>query len=242
MLSKGVNYPTVVKFLQDKAIPISSVSVGRHNNNHRLASIGVKKKITTKSKKKSTKPKRRKGRAAQTTFGDTHKLREERAKAAFERDLTEIEKRRKKVLKNVMKLEEDFNVLDELSLTVQLTKDRMFRAIEEEQDTKLVLPVTSHAFKDHIQAMKVYTETSSGMNKTEYNFAQLVNVVGSIFALPALSDKAKGEMLDVIDQFGIEEVEQLPEVIDITDETKDSNSKPDVVQILPIEGKKVKSK
>ena len=239
MLSKGISYPVIVNFLKDKSTVISSVSVGRHNNNHRIPSLGVKPKTTKKSSKKSTKkPKRKKGKAKQAMNSGDYETREQRNLAAFERDLSQINKRRKKVLKNVMKLEKDFNILDELELTVQLAKDRMFRAIEEEQDTKMVIPVTSHAIKDHIQAIKVYAEASAGMNKTEFNFAQMVNVVGDIFALPALSDKAKSEMLSVIDQFGINEVEPLPEVIDITEETKDSNSKPEVVQILPIVGKK----
>jgi hypothetical protein len=229
MLEKGNKYPVIVKFLKAKSFILSTTSVMRHNMNHRLASQTTKSKPSKKTKKKSTKKKRKKLKPAQTTFGDTHKQREERNKAAFERDMKEYEARRKKVLKNVIKLEEDINIMEELSLTVQLAKDRMFRAIEEEIDTKMVIPTTSHAIKDHINALKVYTETSSGMSKTEFNFAQMVNIVGNIFSLPELSDKAKAEMLDVMEQFDISDSNPLPEVIDITEEEK---AKPQVVQIL----------
>ncbi len=241
MLSKKVNYPTIVKYLQDKGIKISNVSVGRHNNNHRLASKATKKK----SVKKKTTKKRAKGKASQTSFGDHNKVNENRNLAAFERDLAEVEKRRKKVLKNIANISQDIDVIEKIALTVQLAEDRLFRAIEEEHDTKMVLTVTSGAFKDHLTALKHYHEITAGLDSaTQLRFAQMVNLVGNVFVGQPMSDKARHDMLEMMTEHDLNAVPEPPDTVIV--EAIVSNSKTKVVTIdaskLSSIGDKPKSK
>jgi hypothetical protein len=215
MLKKKLPYIKIVTFLQDKGIKLSKTSVYRHNNNHRLAKSAPKEKPTSNNNdkpKKYAKHHEKKRRAKQNSNSGDYETTEKRNMMAVERDMQAINKRKKKVLKNVARMEEDFNVLDKMTLAMQIAEDRLFRAVEEEIDTKMVIPVTSHAMKDYINACKTYAEASAGMSKTEFNFAQMVNVVGDIFSLPQLSDKAKNEILTVVDEFGLKPEEELIEV------------------------------
>jgi hypothetical protein len=236
LLYNNKTYPEIAKFLLSKSITLSTTSIGRHNNNHRLKK-NKKSKKSKKGKKKSSKKPHIRQAARGIVAKEQYGTRKEAASATI---VNKLQARKNILFKDIKNMSQDIDVLDKMQEMIHLAEDRLYRALLEERSTKMVLTVTSNAFKDYNKALKDYHEITAGMDSaTQVRFAQLVGMIGNVFVDTSISDKSRLEMLDVVKEYDIDAIpEPPPEVKPLVKKDKDkSKDKPEVVENKPIEVK-----
>lgn len=211
LLAKGMSYPIIVKFLKDKGINLSTQSVYRHNHKHRLANEKPKQiqkgkirnaQSRARSRKKSTKKTvRADNKVIQATSPAVPRTHSERAK--------EIQYQ-----KYLSRMKEDIDVIDEMLYVLSVSKDRVERALAEEQESGLVLATTGQAVKDYQQALAKFNEITSGMDSiTQLRFAQLVNMVGNVFTQGPITDQTRHDLLQMMTE--VEEKKKKQDAIEV---------------------------
>ena len=207
-LKHGLTYASVCAFLKDKGLILSEQSISRHNKNHRLSNKKpkqVQKGNIKRAKAKANPPEPAPDR---TPAGKKRgKFHDGNIKRDILLEETELAKRKSTIkeqelsyAKELEALSQDIDVIKEYIELLAISKNRIKRALDEEDDTGLVLATTSTALKDYQSALKNFHEITSGMESiTKLRFSQLVQMVGNIFVQAPLTDQARLELLTLLE-------------------------------------------
>lgn len=206
MLEKKVPQTVIVAFLKDKGIKLSVMSVSRHlhkcilgegSKSRQISKEGIRK---AQQKARNVKKKSTTKRAAETTKNMIannpdyldHKN-PARQKAKYQQQLKQMEK--------------DINVINEFVFLLSAAKRRIQRAMEEEEESQLVLATTGKAMADYGVLLQKFNEITQGMESLQsLRYAELIQMIANIFAKSPISDQTRKDILSVVNQY-IEEEE-----------------------------------
>lgn len=198
MLLNRVPYSVIVKFLYDKGgLVISEQSISRHKKNHLMTN---KKPRQIQKQKIKNAQNRAKGNGTlppNKQMAKTQQVVNSRRPAPS----TPLDQKRqaKSYENELAKMEQDIDVIRELTFVLAVSKDRIEKGIQEEEDTGMVLSTTGNALKDYSKALKDFHDITAGMESiTKLRYAQLAQMLSNVFASNELSDQTRKELLDLM--------------------------------------------
>lgn len=219
MLRQSVPYTVIVKYLKDKNIKLTTQSVCRHKINHYdkkgLKPTQLQKKGIVNARKRAN-PKTHDD-DSKLSRGD-QKIQTNNAKYAKDKQTWQ---RKIDYENELKKLQENVDVVNEMIELLAISKDRVKRSIKEEDENKMVLTTTGNAIRDYGKLIKDFQEITSGMDQTSLRFAQLVQLVGNLFATAPLTDKSRAELLELVKGYNGEDKQE--EIVSILPEQLDRN-------------------
>jgi len=200
MLEKKVPQTVIVSYLKDKGLTLSAMSVSRHLHN---CILGEKKQrviqkggiLKAQKKARQNNKKTDKQRLQKNEHNIKHSA------PTYNKDKNP-ERRRKQYLKELEDLEKDINVVNEFVFLLNAAKDRLKRGLEEEETSQLVLATTGKAIADYGTLLQKFNEMTQGMESLQsLRFAELIQMVGNIFAKTPITDRSRRDILDVVNQY-----------------------------------------
>jgi len=233
MLEKNVPQTVVVAYLKDKGLILSAMSVSRHLHNC-LLKDGKKQRQVQKGGIRNAQAQAKHN----TKKGKDVKLRSNqknmnRTDTNHARDTNGARKRRAYIAE-LEKLEKDVDVVNEYVFILKASKERVARGLVEEDTANLVLATTGKALSDYGALLQKFNEITQGMESLQsLRFAELIQMVGNMFAKTPITDRSRNELLNVVDQYitNTKMTEEMEEISLIPSEIRKSklNKKPSVL-------------
>lgn len=195
MLAREVPYTVIQKFLQERGLKLSTMTISRHKNKClQNAKVVVARAITNKEAR---------DRVANDSGGRTEAKRVERtiinANPAYA-PTPAAQAKQRQWEKYLEELKEDADVLNELLWLMAVSKERVSRAIAEETNSGLILSTTNSAINGYSKLVYNFHDITSGMdNLQRLRYIQLVQLLNHILCNSDVSDRTRFELLQLLE-------------------------------------------
>lgn len=200
-LRDKIAYTKIAAWLAKRDVIISTSSIARHKKNHLINEENpevIQKEAIRKAKAKAEKDK-------SMSKGLPINSPNEILTAEQYGYIQELEK-----------LKKDFDAINEMVETLAIAKNRMLRAINEENDNGLVLATTGRAIKDYAELVQDFKDMMSGSDSiAKMRFTQLINMITEIFGSTDISDITRHELYGLLG--GFEDDAEVPSIRPSTD-------------------------
>jgi hypothetical protein len=206
MLTRGVPYTVIVAYLKDRNFKTSKMTISRHK---RFC-------LDTREPAKEVEKARKRGQ------GRKKKLPAEIIQHARHPHAPDAASQKQKTayVEAVAAMEEEVDVLSEMLMLLRLSRERLGRAVVEEQTIGQVLPTTGSAIKEHAVLLDKFRQFMEGLDTIKQaRYSELVQLVNLILCAPEISDRSRAEFLALI-----ESPERREEILAIVEAEKAHDS------------------